>query len=127
MTAKINKVSTDLDESRAKLVQVNTTMLSSAERAAAIELLINDEQRHTHIINMDSEKIQGVLYRNQVRLQELKNVMKNCETEISGCEIGTRMLEKRCKSKLADLQVQKELIYSLVRRSKRIDQFFRDL
>ncbi|KAI4466333.1 coiled-coil domain-containing protein 39 [Holotrichia oblita] len=112
-TAKINKINADLDESRSKLVHVNTTMLSSAERAAAIEQLINEEQRRTNIINLDSEKIQGILYRNQVHLQELRNIMKNYETEISGCEVGTRMLEKRCKIKLAELQVQKELIYSL--------------
>lgn len=112
--AKITRTYAELDETRNKLVQVNTAKMTAAERAAKMEKIINEEQRRTNLVALDSERTQGILYRNQVYLQDLKSITKNYETEISGCEIATRMLEKHCKTRLGELQVQKELIYSLV-------------
>ncbi|KRT79949.1 hypothetical protein AMK59_8239 [Oryctes borbonicus] len=114
---KINKTNADLDEARNKLIHINGVMNSATDRAHYLERLVNEEQRRTNMISQDSERTQGILYRNQVQLQDLKNVAKNFETEISGCEIATRMLEKHCKTKLAELQIQKELVYGLVNTS----------
>ncbi|GJQ67331.1 hypothetical protein Trydic_g8230 [Trypoxylus dichotomus] len=111
--AKITKINSEMDDIRAKLVHVNTALNTASDRAQNIEKLVNEEQRRTNMISQDSERTQGILYRNQLQLQDLKNIAKNFETEISGCEIATRMLEKHCKTKLAELQVQKELVYGL--------------
>ena len=112
---KIRNISESIEELKCKMEEVNVSSMSSNDRAKQLENMIEEEQRRESNLRSELSKTQTLLYRIQTSFQEVNDVGKTKEVEIFGCDIQTKHLEKESKEVLNNLQIQRELLYNLVR------------
>lgn len=110
---QLKRVQLELDRLKQKLADVKTSSSSASERANQMESIINDEQKETKILEQDVARIQGVYYRTQQVLAEVKNTTKTKEMEITGTDLTMIALKKKIISLNDELIKQKELNYNL--------------
>ncbi|KAB0797875.1 hypothetical protein PPYR_08868 [Photinus pyralis] len=111
--SQIKQQQRDLEKLKQKLKEVKNSSLSASERASQLEAIIEEEQRETKILDQDVERTQGVLFRTQQVLNELRDNAKTKEMEISGCEMSISLLKKGLIKSNKELQTQREINYDL--------------
>ncbi|KAF5307787.1 hypothetical protein FQR65_LT06659 [Abscondita terminalis] len=109
----IQRTNVELEKLNQLILHVKTTSGTASERAAQLENIIKEEQRETKILDQDIARTQGMLYRTQMVLKDIKEARKLKEIEITGTDVTMNMLKKNMVTVRNEIKKQKETNYNL--------------
>ncbi|CAH1176156.1 unnamed protein product [Phaedon cochleariae] len=103
----------DIDKLQQKMNEMKESTMSSEERIRRIEKLIEKEEKLHDIFLGDTEKLNGVMYRSEQVLKDLKSVGKLLEIDINNVNCNCVQLRKHIQAKKKEVEKIKEVVYDM--------------
>lgn len=117
----IDAIQCELVELKLRSNEVSSSSMSSADRVKRLEGIIDHQNRLEMNLDIDVTRIQGILYRSQQILRELRDSYRIIEAEVRGCQLSITLMHRRAEIERTEKEKQEAAVYELEFRMDRLN------